>query len=206
MRPGTPAAIDEGMQRPAAAAGSALFFLLAPGVVAGLVPWWLTGWRTAEPPWPWPVRAAGVILVAVAVPVLVHAFVSFAVEGHGTPAPVAPTARLVVGGLYRHVRNPMYLAVLGAIAGQALLLGRPRLLAWGAAVLAAVYAFVRGHEEPTLRARYGAEYEAYRRAVPGWWPRLRPWRGEGSQLRAASPSAPPPGPRPGAVRGRHGRP
>jgi protein-S-isoprenylcysteine O-methyltransferase Ste14 len=167
------------VQRSAAAAGSVLFFLLAPGVVAGLVPWALTGWRAAEPPWPWPVRAAGALLVLAGVPVLVRAFVAFVVEGAGTPAPVAPTARLVVSGLYRHVRNPMYLAVLAAIAGQALLLGRPRLLAYGAAVLAAVYSFVRGYEEPTLRERYGAQYEAYRRAVPGWWPRLRPWRGGG---------------------------
>jgi protein-S-isoprenylcysteine O-methyltransferase Ste14 len=164
------------MQRSAAAAGSALFFLLAPGVVAGLVPWWLTGWRAAAPPWPWAVRAAGLALVAVAAPVLVRAFAAFVREGAGTPAPVAPTAHLVVGGLYRHVRNPMYLAVLALIAGQALFLGRPALLGYGAAVLAAVLAFVRGYEEPTLRARYGAEYEAYRRAVPGWWPRLRPWR------------------------------
>ena len=100
----------------------------------------------------------------------------FGWTGRGTPAPMIPPQRLVVVGLYRHVRNPMYLAVLALIAGQALLLGRPRLLGYGAAVFAAVYAFVRGYEEPTLRARYGAPYEAYRRAVPGWWPRLRPWR------------------------------
>lgn len=168
------------MRRSAAAAGSAIFFLLAPGVVAGLVPWWLTDWRSATPPWPWPGRALGALLIVGAAAVLVRAFVAFVLEGAGTPAPVAPTSRLVVGGLYRHVRNPMYLAVLALIAGQALLLGRPRLLAYGVCVFAAVYAFVRGYEEPTLRARYGAAYEAYRRAVPGWWPRLRPWRRDGS--------------------------
>lgn len=164
------------MRRSTAAVGSTLFFLLAPGVVAGVVPWWITGWRPAEPPWPWPVRAAGGALILAAAPILVRAFVAFVVEGAGTPAPVAPTARLVVGGLYRHVRNPMYLAVVAAIAGQALLLGRPRLLAYGAASLAVMVAFVRVHEEPALRARYGAAYDRYRRAVPGWWPRRRPWR------------------------------
>jgi protein-S-isoprenylcysteine O-methyltransferase Ste14 len=173
------------MRRSSAAAGSALFFVVAPGVVAGVVPWWLTGWRAVEPPWPWPVRALGALLLLAGVSVLVRAFVSFVIEGAGTPAPVAPPVRLVVGGLYRYVRNPMYVALLAAILGQALLLGRPRLLAWGGAVLAAVYAFVRGYEEPTLRARHGAAYDAYRRAVPGWWPRLTPWSAEDGGRRGA---------------------
>jgi protein-S-isoprenylcysteine O-methyltransferase Ste14 len=85
--------------------------------------------------------------------------------------PVAPTERLVVGGLYRFVRNPMYLAVLATIVGQALLLGQLGLLLYGGAVAAAFVAFVRGYEEPALRRRYGAHYDSYRRAVPGWWPR-----------------------------------
>lgn len=89
---------------------------------------------------------------------------------------MAPTARLVVGGLYRHVRNPMYAAVEAAILGQALLLGRSVLLVYGAVIGVALWAFVRLYEEPTLARRYGEEYEAYRRAVPAWWPRRRPWR------------------------------
>ncbi len=109
--------------------------------------------------------------------VLLHAFARFALEGIGTPAPVAPTQHLVVGGLYRFVRNPMYLAVCATIAGQALILGRPALLAYAAAFGAVVAAFVRAYEEPTLTARYGRRYEDYRRAVPGWWPRRRPWDG-----------------------------
>jgi protein-S-isoprenylcysteine O-methyltransferase Ste14 len=98
------------------------------------------------------------------------------VEGVGTPAPVAPTERLVAGGLYRHVRNPMYLAVGAAIVGQALLLGQPVLLVYAAAFAVTVAAFVRWYEEPALRRRFGEEYEAYLRAVPAWRPRLRPWR------------------------------
>lgn len=148
-----------------------------PGAVAGLVPWWLTAWDAREPPLAWPLRALGVLLLAAGTVALVHAFVRFVVEGVGTPAPVAPTQRLVVGGLYRHVRNPMYLAVGAVIAGQALLLGRAVLAVYAAAFALAVVAFVRGYEEPTLRRRFGEEYETYRRAVPGWWPRLRPWRG-----------------------------
>jgi len=115
------------------------------------------------------------VLTAAGVGVLLHAFGRFVVEGLGTPAPVAPTQHLVVGGLYRHVRNPMYLAVAATIVGQALILGRPALLLYALAFGAAVWAFVRFYEEPTLARRYGAQYDAYRRAVPGWWPRLRPW-------------------------------
>ena len=107
--------------------------------------------------------------------VLLSAFVRFVIEGSGTPAPVAPTQRLVVGGLYRYVRNPMYLAVLAIIVGQAIALRRPILLGYAAVVALAFVAFVRGYEESTLRSTFGDEYEAYRRAVPGWWPRLHPW-------------------------------
>jgi protein-S-isoprenylcysteine O-methyltransferase Ste14 len=107
--------------------------------------------------------------------VLVLAFVRFVVEGAGTPAPVAPTERLVVHGLYRYVRNPMYVAVAATIVGQALVLGRLALLLYAAAVSIAVGVFVHRYEEPVLSRRFGAQYEAYRRAVPAWWPRRRPF-------------------------------
>jgi protein-S-isoprenylcysteine O-methyltransferase Ste14 len=160
--------------RARAALGSLLFLVVAPGVVAGLVPWLLTGWDAAEPPLV--LRVAGALLVVIGVLVLLQAFARFVTEGLGTPAPVAPTERLVVGGLYRYVRNPMYLAVAATIVGQALLLGRWILLAYAAVFGLAVAAFVRWYEEPTLRKTYGDEYDAYRRAVPGWWPRRTPWR------------------------------
>jgi protein-S-isoprenylcysteine O-methyltransferase Ste14 len=161
--------------RARAAFGSALFLLVAPGVVAGLVPWLLTGWEAGDPPLL--LQLLGALLVAAGTVALLEAFVRFVVEGAGTPAPVAPAEQLVVGGLYRHVRNPMYLAVGATVVGQALLLGRPVLLPYAAAFAVAVGAFVRAYEEPTLERRFGARYEEYRRAVPGWWPRLRPWRG-----------------------------
>jgi hypothetical protein len=87
-----------------AAAGSLAHFVLQPGVVAGLVPWWLTGWRVRQPlpSWAWaPLRVTGVALLAAGVVVLVHAFVRFVAEGLGTPAPIALTRQLVVGGPYR---------------------------------------------------------------------------------------------------------
>jgi protein-S-isoprenylcysteine O-methyltransferase Ste14 len=165
------------MRKVSAASGTALFFALAPGVVAGLVPWWLTGWRLrAAPGWWLPLRVVGALLTAGALVVLVAAFVRFVVEGLGTPAPLAPTERLVVGGLYRYVRNPMYVAVLGAILGQAMLLAQPALLVYGVLAGVAMIAFARWYEEPTLARRYGTSYDAYRAGVPGWWPRLRPWQ------------------------------
>jgi protein-S-isoprenylcysteine O-methyltransferase Ste14 len=160
--------------RARAAAGSLVFLLLAPGVVAGVGPWLLTGWDSTDPPLA--LKLAGGLLIAAGAAVLVSAFARFAIEGVGTPAPVAPTEHLVVGGLYRHVRNPMYVAVAATIIGQAALLGRPGLLVYAAAFMAAVAAFVHGYEQPVLSERFGDEYEAYRRNVPAWWPRLRPWR------------------------------
>jgi protein-S-isoprenylcysteine O-methyltransferase Ste14 len=168
------------MRRSVAATGSAVFFALAPGVVAGLVPWWLTRWRMGAPLGHWvPVRLLGIAFVVAGAAVLVHAFARFTVEGLGTPAPVAPTAHLVVGGLYRYVRNPMYLAVVATIAGQAMLLWQPVLWQYAAIVATACVLFVAGYEQPALRRQFGGRYDAYRRAVPAWWPRLRPWRPDG---------------------------
>jgi protein-S-isoprenylcysteine O-methyltransferase Ste14 len=164
------------MRRPTAAVGSAVFFVLAPGVVVGLIPWLLTRWQAREPlPYWAPMRVLGGLVLLAGLIVLIQAFVRFVLEGFGTPAPVAAPERLVVGGVYRYVRNPMYVAVLAAIVGQALLLGRLALLLYAAAIWLVVAAFVRFYEEPTLTRRFGADYEAYRCAVPAWWPRLRPW-------------------------------
>jgi hypothetical protein len=143
------------MRKPTAAAGSSLFFALAPGVVAGLVPWLLTGWETGDA-WP-PLQAIGAVLLVAGAAVLVDAFARFVVEGLGTPAPVAAPERLVVGA---------------TILGQALLLGRYGLLAYLAAFAVTVAAFVHFYEEPALTQRFGADYERYRREVPGWLPSL----------------------------------
>lgn len=165
------------MRGTAAAAGSIAFFLVAPCVVAGLIPWLLAGWQLRHPAPHWlAARVAGAVLLAAATAVLAQAFARFVIEGLGTPAPLAPTEHLVVGGLYRHVRNPMYVAVVAAIVGQALVLGRPTLLIYAAVVWAAEAAFSRWYEEPALRRRFGPQYEAYRRAVPAWLPRIRAWK------------------------------
>ena len=150
--------------------GSLVFLVVAPGTMAGLVPWLLTGWRSTDP---WlGLQVLGVALIGAGASVLINAFARFALEGIGTPAPVAPTEKLVVGGLYRYVRNPMYIAVAATITGQALLLGRPILLAYALAFMGTVATFVRMYEEPVLERKYGEQYERYRRRVPAWWPRL----------------------------------
>lgn len=165
------------MRRTPAAVGSALFFAAAPGTVAVLIPWWITGWQPRAPlpvALMLPIRLVGALLILAGAVVLVHAFVRFVAEGFGTPAPVAPPERLVVGGFYRYVRNPMYVAIFSVIMGQAMLLGRSELLGYAAVAAVVMTAFVRWREEPLLRRRFGAEYDAYRAAVPGWLPRLRP--------------------------------
>src|SRR5215208_7968464 len=123
------------MRRPTAAIGSAVFFLVGPGIMAGLIPWLLTGWQVREPVPYWaPMRVLGAILLVAGLIVLVQAFVRFVVEGLGTPAPIAAPERLVVGGLYRYARNPIYVALLAAIVGEALLLGQLSLLLYAAAL------------------------------------------------------------------------
>jgi protein-S-isoprenylcysteine O-methyltransferase Ste14 len=158
------------MRRLRAAAGSVLFLAVAPGVVGGLIPWLLTAWQAASPSrW---LQAIGWIMIASGVVVLLSAFSRFVYEGIGTPAPVAPTEKLVVGGFYRYVRNPMYIAVGAVILGQAAVLGRWVLVGYAVAFGVAVWSFVHWYEEPALRQRFGATYEEYMRTVPGWWPRL----------------------------------
>jgi protein-S-isoprenylcysteine O-methyltransferase Ste14 len=166
------------VRRLRAAAGTLLFLAVAPGVVGGLVPWLLTEWRSVGPPrW---LGIIGWVLLGSGAAVLLEAFARFVIEGIGTPAPVSPTQKLVVGGLYRYVRNPMYLAVGAVILGQAAVLGRGVLVVYAVVFGVIVWSFVHWYEEPTLRRQFGADYDAYMRTVPGWWPRLRQGRNRGS--------------------------
>jgi len=167
------------MRRSTAAIGTAAFFVVAPGTVVGLIPGLITHWEFHQPLPNWVVaQVAGIVLIVAGLIPPVHAFVQFARAG-GTPMPLAPTRRLVVTGFNRYVRNPMYFGLLIVLIGQALLFGQFSLLLYAAAVLVVTAAFVHWYEEPTLTRQFGAEYEAYRRAVPAWWPRLHPWRPDG---------------------------
>ena len=156
-----------------AAVGSAAFFVVAPGTVAGLGPWLITHWEIpgSSPP----ARVIlGVVLIVLGLIPPVHAFTQFA-EAGGTPMPVAPTERLVVTGFNRFVRNPMYAGLITVILGQALLFDSPWLVLYAVIGWIVTASFVHWYEEPTLVGEYGEQYEEYRRNVPAWTPRLTPW-------------------------------
>jgi protein-S-isoprenylcysteine O-methyltransferase Ste14 len=164
------------MRRPSATLGSFFFLLLAPGVVAGVVPWWLSHWQIQPPLLGiFAFRIAGALLIGAGVPMILDSFARFAVQGLGTPAPILPTKHLVVTGLYRYVRNPMYVGVAAIIFGQGLLFGNVRVLEYGLVVWLAFHLFVLVYEEPTLRRSFGDEYVEFCRNVPRWIPRVKPW-------------------------------
>ena len=155
------------------ALGSAAFFVVAPGTFVGLGPWLITHWEIpgSSPP----LRVIlGVVLIVLGLIPPVHAFIQF-VKAGGTPMPVAPTERLVVTGFNRFVRNPMYIGLLTAILGQALLFDSLWLVLYAVIGWIVTASFVHWYEEPTLVRTYGEQYEEYRRNVPAWTPRLTPW-------------------------------
>ena len=157
---------------------------------------------------PW-VDALGLVLVLAGAAVLLHAFVAFAWHGRGHPH-ASPTERLVVEGAYRHVRNPMYVAVLAVVLGQVLLFASRGLFTYLVVLGLTVNVFVHTYEAPTLREAYGPAYEEFCENVPRWLPRLTPWQGAtSSPIRTAprppDPAAPPVPHRPAGVRSRRGR-
>jgi protein-S-isoprenylcysteine O-methyltransferase Ste14 len=164
------------MTRAVAIWGSILFFAIAPVTVAGIVPWWISRWHV-DPAFfgIGPLRILGGVLIAAGLPVLVEAYARFALDGMGTPAPIAPPRHLVVRGVYRHVRNPIYVALLAIIFGQAILLANINLVFYGAVVWLACHLFVVIYEEPNLRRLFGRDFEEFCVAVPRWLPRVRPW-------------------------------
>ena len=163
-----------------AAAGSIAFFLAGPGLEAGIGPWLLVAVAGSDlGGWPLVLRVLGALLIAAGLLVLADVFVRFVTDGAGTPSPAAPAQRLLARGAFAHLRHPMYVATATVIVGEALAFAQPVLLVGALAYVVAMLTLVQALEEPRLARRFGAEYDAYRRAVPGWWPRLRPWRGEG---------------------------
>jgi protein-S-isoprenylcysteine O-methyltransferase Ste14 len=163
--------------RAAALAGSALFLVIAPGTVAGLIPWLISGWRFGEDfGGSALLRAVGALLILAGLAGLVERFARFAWRGRGTPAPVAPTNKLIISGFYRFVRNPMYVSVIGVIVGEALLFGQMELLAYAALAWLCFHVFVIAYEEPAMRRQFPADYAVYSAAVRRWLPRLKPWQ------------------------------
>jgi protein-S-isoprenylcysteine O-methyltransferase Ste14 len=158
--------------------GSVLFLIVAPGTVAGLIPWWISKWKFQPvPPGFLLVQLFGALVLMTGILFLLEAFARFALQGIGTPAPVLPTRHLVATGLYRYVRNPMYVAVVAAILGQSMILGNLDLVFYAGLVWVVSHLFVVVYEEPTLRRTFGDEYAEFCANVPRWIPRLRPWEG-----------------------------
>jgi protein-S-isoprenylcysteine O-methyltransferase Ste14 len=155
--------------------GTALFLMLAPGTVAFALPRWIHATHPSLWPQLFLFRVAGALLITAGFCALLDSFVRFAMEGLGTPAPVMPTRTLVVSGLYRHVRNPMYVAVVTLILGQALIWADASVLGYGVLVWMISHIFVTTYEEPTLARTFPSEYANFRSNVPRWIPRLSAW-------------------------------
>lgn len=151
---------------------SVLWAVLLPGFFAGYVPWRYFGLRDVRLDLSNPLHIAGAGIITLGVALLGACIWEFARSGRGTLAPVDAPRRLVVQGLYRYVRNPMYLSVTSIVFGELLLTRSPGLLSYWVIWFIAVNLFVMGYEEPTLRRRFGADYEAYMRRVGRWLPRL----------------------------------
>ncbi len=153
-------------------AGFVLF--IGPGLVAGIVPWLITRWDVRDPLFDISAsRPVGVLLIAGGAAVMLESVVRFVRRGRGTLVPTAPTQDLVISGLYRFVRNPMYVGVLAVVAGEALLFASPWLLSWAVLLAIVFHLFVVAYEEPTLRRAYGHDYDQFCAQVPRWLPSLR---------------------------------
>jgi len=147
---------------------------LLPVTVTLVVPG-LILWRNGADGGGWALVLVGAVLVTAGVALVAWTATLFAGVGRGTIAPWDPTSRLVVLGLYRHLRNPMISGVLAVLLGEAAIFASVPLLLWFAGVFAVNALYLPLVEEPGLRKRFGADYDAYRANVPRWLPRLSPW-------------------------------
>ncbi len=148
-----------------------LFTVIVPGTVTVVIPYLLL-----RPSAEFVARIsgfAGLALILMGGVVYLHCVWSFAWVGRGTPAPIDPPKEMVAVGIYRHVRNPMYVGVCALLMGEALLFQSWRLLAYALLAWLLCHLFVVFYEEPHLRRKFGESYVSYCRAVPRWIPRLR---------------------------------
>jgi protein-S-isoprenylcysteine O-methyltransferase Ste14 len=145
-----------------------------PGFLLVYIPWWMTRFRIPPegPAWQWVIAIAMVLTGFVP---LISSMYRFVVVGRGTLVPGVPTEHLVVSGLYRYVRNPMYVGVLLSLVGEAILFRSRDIVLEGLIAWLASHLFILVYEEPTLARRFPVEYPRYKRNVPRWLPRLTPW-------------------------------
>jgi Phospholipid methyltransferase len=151
---------------------SLLWTLALPGLVAGYVPWRFFGLDRVRPDPRHPIDLCALLCVVVGVLLLGACIFEFARTGRGTLSPVDPPRHLVVRGLYRYVRNPMYLSVTLILLGEAAAARSAALAAYWAIWFLCVNVFVLGYEEPALREQFGTSYDEYTRRVGRWIPRL----------------------------------
>lgn len=157
--------------------GTIAFTLTIPATLIVLIPYLLTGWQLRPPLLGIEAtRSLGGALIVLAAPLFFRFLSGFVHEGRGTPAPIAPPEHLVVGGPFRWIRNPGYVAVVSLVVGQGLIFGSGAVLAYAALLAVGFHLFVVLYEEPTLRRQFGEQYDAYCREVPRWVPRRRPSR------------------------------
>lgn len=147
--------------------------VLLPGVVAGYAPWRFFGLPQVQLGLRNPVHVLGLLCIGLGAVLLGTCIWEFARSGRGTLAPIDPPRELVIRGLYRYVRNPMYLSVSLILLGEFLLTLSRTLLAYWAVWFVAVNVFVIGYEEPTLLRRFGEAYRRYTQLVGRWLPQLR---------------------------------
>ena len=150
---------------------TALFTLLVPGTVLGVVPFALiaTNWGPRFDLGA--ARLIGLLLLLPGVAIIVWCFIDFVHRGRGTPAPYDPPRRLVVTGLYKYTRNPQYLGVILIALSEAVLFGRTVLFGYAVFLTVGYHLFVRFYEEPTLRRMFGEDYVRYCALVSRWLPR-----------------------------------
>lgn len=148
-----------------------VFTIVVPGTVAVVIPRYLMGGFSVPAFGALP--ALGFIAIVLGACIYFRCAWEFAVRGLGTPAPIAPTKFLVVSGLHRYVRNPMYVGVALFILGEAGLFRAALLAEYAVVMLLIAHLFVIFYEEPTLRRQFGESYEQYRRTVPRWIPRFK---------------------------------
>ncbi len=151
---------------------SLLFLIVAPGMVAGYIPLALLRRGPQVETGVFAYLAFPLWLIGAAI--LLWCFWEFVARGHGTPAPIDPPKELVVSGMYRYVRNPMYVGVLLILLGHFVWFKTIWMIVYAVFAFLVVHTFVTLYEEPTLKNKFGAAYERYLQKVPRWIPRIRP--------------------------------
>jgi protein-S-isoprenylcysteine O-methyltransferase Ste14 len=150
---------------------SLLFLIVAPGMVAGYIPLGLL--RRGPQLETGALAYIAFPLWGIGIVILLWSFWNFLIQGRGTPAPIDPPKELVAVGLYRYVRNPMYVGVLLVTLGHVLWFGFWNLLIYAVIVFIAFNTFVIFYEEPTLKRKFGTAYEDYLKQIPRWFPRIK---------------------------------